>query len=539
VTRPGNKQDQFNYYLDGELRSVYYDVTVAATAPDPNENPPAEDPGKEQTVDDFLALPAGMDPGAPETVARTVTYDLDDAGNRTGVTDSLSGTTSYTLNNLNQYRDNIGLDAITNGAEHEIASYKNVSYTYIRDEHLTRVTSGNNTYDLAYDALGRCVTRTVHTEEDDPLRPTPTPRPDPTPYPRPGDATKYYFYDGERPIVEYTLRGLAGYNLYGKGVDEILMRYDPTLTQEPKTFYYQQDHEGSVTFLTYLPPQGVSPILEYYRYDVFGKPTIYGPPPNWSLRPASLYSSRFLFTGREYNAMFGFYEYRARAYHPDLGRFMSEDPKLFDAGDYNLFRYCHNDPIDLTDPMGLDAIPNGDGTYHFVLRSDVNVHEIIGGYVVNKTDGSLRQCAGAAQFLTGTRTADGKLHDAPPASHGGWTQGAPVTKDTPNGTMVARRWENGVYPNKDIKDYNREAAVKDPSIINHTGIKMGWDEKNNKPIILDQWKGEPGSLQLRRNYDAKQEDWSVVKATKPYDPKPSTSEIRRPPPIDLPPPQDR
>lgn len=35
---------------------------------------------------------------------------------------------------------------------------------------------------------------------------------------------------------------------------------------------------------------------------------------------------------------------------------MSEDPKLFDAGDYNLFRYCHNDPIDLTDPMGL--LPN-------------------------------------------------------------------------------------------------------------------------------------------------------------------------------------
>jgi hypothetical protein len=31
---------------------------------------------------------------------------------------------------------------------------------------------------------------------------------------------------------------------------------------------------------------------------------------------------------------------------------MSEDPKLFDAGDYNLFRYCHNDPIDFTDPMG-------------------------------------------------------------------------------------------------------------------------------------------------------------------------------------------
>jgi len=31
---------------------------------------------------------------------------------------------------------------------------------------------------------------------------------------------------------------------------------------------------------------------------------------------------------------------------------MSEDPKLFDAGDYNLFRYCHNDPIDYADGMG-------------------------------------------------------------------------------------------------------------------------------------------------------------------------------------------
>jgi hypothetical protein len=36
---------------------------------------------------------------------------------------------------------------------------------------------------------------------------------------------------------------------------------------------------------------------------------------------------------------------------------MSEDPKGFDSGDYNLFRYCHNDPIDFTDPMGLIPTP--------------------------------------------------------------------------------------------------------------------------------------------------------------------------------------
>jgi len=37
---------------------------------------------------------------------------------------------------------------------------------------------------------------------------------------------------------------------------------------------------------------------------------------------------------------------------------MSEDPKGFDAGDYNLFRYVGNEPLDRTDPMGLVGIDN-------------------------------------------------------------------------------------------------------------------------------------------------------------------------------------
>jgi hypothetical protein len=43
---------------------------------------------------------------------------------------------------------------------------------------------------------------------------------------------------------------------------------------------------------------------------------------------------------------------------------MSEDPKLFDAGDYNLFRYCHNDPVDNVDPMGLADEPLDPGPTH-------------------------------------------------------------------------------------------------------------------------------------------------------------------------------
>src|SRR2546423_4987868 len=41
-------------------------------------------------------------------------------------------------------------------------------------------------------------------------------------------------------------------------------------------------------------------------------------------------------------------------YQPELGRFMQPDPKEFGAGDYNLYRYCHNDPVNKSDPFGFE-----------------------------------------------------------------------------------------------------------------------------------------------------------------------------------------
>src|SRR6266404_4514951 len=65
--------------------------------------------------------------------------------------------------------------------------------------------------------------------------------------------------------------------------------------------------------------------------------------------------NRFLFTGREYLGDLKLYDYRNRMYQPELGRFMQPDPKEFGAGDYNLYRYCHNDPVNRSDPMGLES----------------------------------------------------------------------------------------------------------------------------------------------------------------------------------------
>jgi RHS repeat-associated protein len=249
----------------------------------------------------------------------TVTYNLDKAGNRLSAYGQ-----NYSPNTINQYTS-VGGNPVTNGNDHEIQVYGGFTYTYMRDQELTRISAPGLTYDVAYDALGRCVKRSVN-----------------------GDPA-YYIYDGDKLILEYRSNGALARNLYGIGIDEILQRYDQAVNGG-QWFYFQQDHEGSVTHLTNWN-NGSGQIIERYRYDAFGTPTIYAP--DWTPRtpPTSSYNNRFLFTGREYAGAW-VYEYRARVYHAGLGRFMSEDPKLFDAGDYNLFRYCHNDPIDLTDPMG-------------------------------------------------------------------------------------------------------------------------------------------------------------------------------------------
>jgi RHS repeat-associated protein len=65
------------------------------------------------------------------------------------------------------------------------------------------------------------------------------------------------------------------------------------------------------------------------------------------------FDTRFSFTGREFDAETGNYDYRSRPYNPGSGRFMEEAPIRFSAGDANLYRYVGNSPVDSIDPFGL------------------------------------------------------------------------------------------------------------------------------------------------------------------------------------------
>ena len=98
-------------------------------------------------------------------------------------------------------------------------------------------------------------------------------------------------------------------------------------------------------------------IEEQYEYDAFGLPYFFdgsgNPTTTANGQPGSPWGNRILFTGREYLSDTRIYDFRNRVYHPELGRFLQPDPIQFAAGDYNLYRYCHNDPVNRSDPLGL------------------------------------------------------------------------------------------------------------------------------------------------------------------------------------------
>lgn len=131
--------------------------------------------------------------------------------------------------------------------------------------------------------------------------------------------------------------------IHGPMIDEILAKID-----NAGTVYYHHDGLGSTIALT----DNTSDPVETYTYDVFGTVTILDPS-TLATRPSTLFGNRFLFTGREWIAEVGFYDYRNRVYSGALGRFLQTDPIRFDAGDVNLYRYVANNPVNWMDPQGL------------------------------------------------------------------------------------------------------------------------------------------------------------------------------------------
>jgi RHS repeat-associated protein len=192
----------------------------------------------------------------------------------------------------------------------ELVTGKLTSYAWDYRNRLTKVVSGSQVVEYLYDAEDRRVGKKIN-----------------------GVVTEKYVYDGADIALVVNAAGtIVERYLYGDGTDNVLSRQ-----KGGAVVWSLGDRQGSVVDLV----DGNGTVLNHFVYDSFGNRT-----------GTTTADFRFGYTGRELDGETGLYYYRARYYDPMLGRFISEDPVGFSAGDTNLYRYVNNSPTNFTDPTG-------------------------------------------------------------------------------------------------------------------------------------------------------------------------------------------
>lgn len=252
---------------------------------------------------------------------KTFEYTYDLVGNR--LTQKVDGTTTTTYVYDNDYRltKKNSLTSYTydnNGNQTKKPSGNfnpDPRYTYDFENRLIgHVTSAGNPYDWKYDGLGNRLRKNMQT------------------------AVTRYIYDTSGPLSR--LMATSGDQNYAT----TFWIYGLGLLYDTNSNYYLEDGTGSMRFIANSSGYKRSGA----NYDPFG-----------NVRSSSGILPDFQFTTELLDSGINLYFLRARYYDPQLGRFISRDPikgPLTLPQSQNPYAYALNNPINLSDPSGEQAI---------------------------------------------------------------------------------------------------------------------------------------------------------------------------------------
>jgi len=263
------------------------------------------------------------------TQAESYSYDLNgnrnSSGYTTGTNNELTASPGYTYT-----YDKAGNMVSATDTSTQVVT----SYTYDYENRLTQVTTGGSVVaSYTYNALDQRIgindngtqTWTVYDGTS-------------------ADAHPYADFNG---LGSLTVRYLFGPTVVnGVVTTGILAR----TSANGSTAWYLTDKLGSVRDI--VDTSGNE--LDHIVYDSFG---------NILSQSNAANGDRFMFAGMQFDATTGQYYDNARWYGSGVGRFLSQDPTGFAAGDTNLDRYVGNGPSNATDPSGRDGTNNGAWVY--------------------------------------------------------------------------------------------------------------------------------------------------------------------------------
>jgi len=156
-----------------------------------------------------------------------------------------------------------------------------------------------------------------------------------------GGTTTYYLVDDRNPtgypqvVEEY--QGSTLTVVYTHGLNLVSQRRSGTVS------YYVQDGHGNVRALTSTS----GTVTDAYQYDAYGT--------KLSTSTGSTVN-KYLYCGEQYDSDLGLYFLRARYFNPGTGRFWTMDTDVGNNEDplsLHRYLYCHDNPVNATDPSGL------------------------------------------------------------------------------------------------------------------------------------------------------------------------------------------
>jgi RHS repeat-associated protein len=257
------------------------------------------------------------------------TYSYDATGNRT-----MAGYTTGTNNRLtsdgtfNYAYDDEGNLITRTRISSAAANDKTTEYQWDYRNRLTTIIDKNNSGAITkqllygYDLFNRRISKSIDSDGAGPNAAV---------------VSRYVFDGGDIALVTNSTGVVTQRVFHGPSVDQVLAIESSSTGQ---VLWALSDQLGSVRDLV----DSSGTVKNHLVYDSYGRVA--------SETDAAI---EFLYgyTGRERDKESGLNFHRARYYDPATGRWISEDPLSFGAGDTNVRRYVGNDPVNYNDPSGL------------------------------------------------------------------------------------------------------------------------------------------------------------------------------------------
>jgi RHS repeat-associated protein len=150
------------------------------------------------------------------------------------------------------------------------------------------------------------------------------------------------------------------------------------MTRAGAVYYLTHDQVGSLRAVV----DGAGNIVKRIDYDSFGN-ILYDSNPGFTVP--------FGFAAGLHDRDTGLVRFGFRDYDPDIGRWTAKDPIFFAGGDSDLYGYCLDDPVNMTDPLGFLSF-----NQKLAVAAAGGLGAAIGGIIGTAVFPGLGSAAGAA-----------------------------------------------------------------------------------------------------------------------------------------------